>query len=229
MKTKSLISALLVAVPVSGYADMVQLSEDCETALALSAGPASVRADAGVYLLKKSGYEKSRESTNGYYCLVERNHEDAVIPLCYDKPSQNANLQVVLSEGKLLSEGASFAELRERRGKLLQSGAVPQPGGPGVVYMISDYNYIYIEGQDAIVKVAPHVMFHAPGLDQSDIGASPQEAFSNKGVPLITAAGPHGFMTSFVERSSDSSAVESACAGQIPAKNSLPRFPPSAD
>jgi hypothetical protein len=40
--------------------------------LALSAAPTEVSSKAAVYILGAKGYEKAREGTNGFSCLVER-------------------------------------------------------------------------------------------------------------------------------------------------------------
>jgi len=203
-------------------AEVISLSEDCETALALSAGPSNLQTGAGVYLLGPKGYELKRESENGFYCIVERSEYDSVIPQCFDQASRTGNLKVVLDEAEMLRAGADFSELRDFRQKALADGKYP-PSGPGLVYMISDYNYIF-NGRDYI-KAAPHVMYHAPFLTNADIGSDPRVALANTGLPLINAEGPHGFMISFVGKSSPTGAVESACQGQLPDGDKWQPFP----
>lgn len=213
-------SSLAIAAELRGY------SESCEVALALSAAPKHLWAEAGVYVLRDRGYEQVRAASNGFDCIVERNHRDSVIPQCFDSQSAGANLAVILEEGELLVGESSFESLSERRSNKLAAGDYPQPG-PGVAYMISDYNFIYNYQQGAMLKAAPHVMFHAPNLSSRAIGASSTAAFSNRGLPILNAEGPHGFMVSFVERASDSSEVEKACAGQLPSERGTVPFPPT--
>ena len=43
-----------------------------QIALALSAAPTEVSSKAAVYVLGPKGYEKVREGTNGFSCLIER-------------------------------------------------------------------------------------------------------------------------------------------------------------
>ena len=219
---------LLAALDAATATDMLPLSQQCEEALALSAGPEPMRDGAGIYVLGKSGYEKTRESKNGYHCLVERNHPQSIIPQCFDAASRDANLASILDEGRLLARGASFAEVADYRQQQRASGKLKLPAGPGVVYMVSDYNYIYVDGNEQLLKVAPHVMFHAPNLSNDDIASSPAAAMSNPGVPFVTAEGPHGFMTSFTRRAADSSAVVAACGDQLPSPANLRPFPPTA-
>lgn len=223
--TSTSVVLTLLALPALA-ADLRALTEDCETELALSAAPAHLRADAGVYVLGESGFERRRESRNGFTCLVERNHTDAIVPQCFDRASEAANLAVVLDEGRLLRSGKSFEEVARRRAKALQNGDYPAAGF-GVVYMISAYNYIFNAQADAMLNVGPHLMFHAPDLTPDDIGADVQAALSNRGLPTLNAQGRHGFMISFIEKPSDSAAVQRACAGQLPDATTFRVFPPS--
>lgn len=222
-------AALLLLSAAACAADLTALSSDCEAALALSAAPAHLRDSAGVYILGRQGYEQIRPSQNGYRCIVERNHARSIIPQCFDEASRDANLAVILDEGRLLREGMTFQQLAERRREKLAANAYPPASRAGVVYMVSDYNYIYVSEPDRMLKVAPHVMFHAPGLDNEDIGADPAAAFANPGLPFINAAGPHGFMVSFTRSASDSADVRRHCDGQLPPVEELTPFPPTAD
>ena len=161
---------------------------------------------------------------NGFACLVERNHHDSVVPQCFDKASFDANLAVILDEGKLLREGMSFEALRDYRKKSLASDKYPA-ATYGVVYTISDYNYIYSYPNNVMLNVGPHLMFHAPGLTAEDVGANFAASLNNRGLPTVNAQGLHGFMISFVERASDSQAVQAHCEGQLVSKESLRTFP----
>lgn len=223
-----LIIALTLTLGVPQLVDAAeyrQFSEPCETALALSAAPKHMRNSAGVYVLGDSGYRLTRASSNGYHCLVERNHPDSIIPQCFDRSSTEANLKAVLDEGKMLARGESFESLALHRERALAEGRYPEPDGPGVVYMVSDFNFIQAGGK--LLKVAPHVMFHAPGLTNEDIGAVPEASFDNPGLPIVTAPGPHGFMVSFTGRASDSADVLERCADELPGGLDLAPFPPA--
>jgi len=217
----------LTATSVSLAGEIRDYSESCESALALSAAPKHLWSGAGVYVLGTSGYELTRESSNGFHCIVERNHPDSIIPQCFDEGSVDANLAVIIDEGKLIRDGMSFEDLGKRREKVLKTDQYPV-ASHGIVYMISDYNYIYNRNGDFLLKADPHLMFHAPDLSEADIGTDFNEAVSNRGMPMLNAEGRHGFIISFVERASDSNAVESACAGQLPSKEKLRPFPPEA-
>lgn len=214
-----------ICIPSGALAGLLELTPECEAALALSAGPAHLREQAGVYTLGAQGYEELRPSSNGFTCLVERNHEQALIPQCFDARSNEAHVALLRDEGKLIRAGMPFAEILEKRAQALADGEYPPASGPGVVYMISDYNYIQGNRGD-LVWVAPHVMFHAPNLTEADIGADPAAALANPGLPIIANHGPHAFMVSFTRQASDSGAVQAACAGQLPERGNYRPFPP---
>lgn len=219
---------LILGVPAaSTAAGILEISEECEVAVALSAGPVYLREGAGVYVLGADGYELKRPSANGFTCMVERNHPQSLVPQCFDPQALKAHVALLLDEGKLIRQGWSFEEIAERRKSALADGTYPPADGPGLAYMISDYNYV-LGGSGDVVKVAPHMMFHAPGLSHEDIGSDPAQALQNRGLPIIASEGPHGFMISFVDSPSDSSDVESACAGQLPDGSRFRPFPPTA-
>ncbi len=227
---------ILSGLFISGFAgsilsanatDIRELSRECEIALAQSAAPRHLWEGAGVFVLGSTAYERVKDSENGFECLLERNHPDSAIPICFDAQSTDANLALTLEKGKLIRQGKSFEEVSAKVERKLSEGDYPI-AGYGVVYMVSDYNYIFNSERNVMLKVAPHVMFHAPNIKNSDIGSNPRAAFANRGLPMINAEGPHGFMVSFVEHSSDSSRVETECNGQLPPRANMTAFPPSS-
>jgi len=220
-----LICLAITAASQVQAADVRALSEGCEIALALSAAPSHLREDAGVYVLGDSGYEALRPPKNAFACIVERNHRDSVIPQCFDRSSQKANLQAILDTGRWLRSGNSFEEVARARQAALDAGDYAM-AGPGIAYMISDFNYIYNDQRDAMLDVEPHLMFHAPNLSGEDFGADFEAAMANRGLPILNAPGPHGFMITFVEKPSDSADVLAACSGELPDKNDMLPFPP---
>ena len=76
-----------------------------EVALALSAAPAHVAEQAGVYALERGGYVKVRESKNGFNCLVEREVADSLEPECLDAEGSETTLPVYLRQAELRAQG----------------------------------------------------------------------------------------------------------------------------
>lgn len=224
----SILAASAIAFGAPGAtAEIVRLTEACETALALSAGPTYLRDGAGVYVLSDDGYRQVRESANGYACMVTREgvNSNGLAPQCFDKIGQASHIPMYLDEAKLRLNGASQEDRLQARAEGLSSGKYRTAQGPGVVYMASAYNYVFNARGDQLL-VGPHVMYHAPFVTSADIGAAPA-ALENPGMPFLNAEGPHGFMIGFTQETTDSSQVENACAGQLPDKADWRPFPAS--
>ena len=60
------------------------LSREKEVALALSAGPEHLRQGAAVYALERNGFVKVRDGSNGFTCIVNRDHPLNQKPVCFD-------------------------------------------------------------------------------------------------------------------------------------------------
>jgi hypothetical protein len=63
-----------------------------------------------------------------------------------------------------------------------RSGRFKAPRRAGIVYMLSDYNYLFDDKSQKIVHASPHLMFYAPGLEEKDVGTGP-------GAPFLTHPG----------------------------------------
>jgi len=75
--------------------------------LALSAAPTEVSSKATVYILGAKGYEKVREGTNGFSCLIERS-----LPACFDAEGSRTLAQTILRREELRAQGKSEAEIQ---------------------------------------------------------------------------------------------------------------------
>ena len=228
MKPVSLaISAFAIALTASGPAagaGIKRFTKDCERALALSAGPAYMRVEAGVYLLGEKGFERDREGSNGYVCMVVREGETGLAPQCFDKAGQVSHVPVYLDEAEKRIAGMALDNIRKERAAGFAAGDYRPAPGPGVVYMASAYNYVYNARGDQLL-VAPHVMYHAPYVSNEDLASDPAAAFDNPGMPFMNSPGPLGLMIGFVEKATDSASVEKACKGQLPDRAAWRAFP----
>lgn len=217
--------ALMGAAAFVGNAnaeEVLEFSPACETALALAAGPAYMRDKAGVYILGEDGYEKVRDSKNGYVCMVTREGA-GIAPQCFDKVGQDAHVKVHLDEAKKIRAGVPDAQIKKEREEGFASGKYQVAQGHGVVYMASAFNYLYPTGEP--VRVRPHVMYHAPDVTDKDLASVRSEAFKNNGMPFMNDEGPLGFMISFVDKATDSTEVMQACAGELPDDSKFPAIP----
>ena len=136
---------------------------------ALAAGPASIREEAGVYVLTGDGYELARESGNGFHCIVGRSQRDSFEPQCFDAEGSASLLRQVLLRGKLQMRGDGPAQIGEAIEAAWDSGELTAPSRPGINYMLSEKNRVPVAA-DRVVPYGPHLMFYAPNLTNADVG-----------------------------------------------------------
>jgi hypothetical protein len=102
--------------------------------LALSAAPTEVSNKASVYILGPKGYEKVREGTNGFSCLVERSFKGTTqtssAPACFDAEGSGSIMVAYLRREELRAEGKSEEEVKDDIAKGYQDGRFKVPG-PG--------------------------------------------------------------------------------------------------
>jgi len=171
------------------------MPRDEEIALALAAAPPHLRDGAAVYVLESKGYVLARKGTNGFTCLVHRDHPMNQKPTCWDREGSETIVPAVLREGELLMQGKSAAEVRAEIKKGFDEGKYIPPRRPGVAYMLSNGNRNFNRQTGTVNIFPPHVMFYAPNLTDTDIGSTGD---GEGGLPFIAYQGPHGYMITIV-------------------------------
>jgi hypothetical protein len=160
--------------------------------LALSAAPTEVSSKATVYILGPKGYEKVREGTNGFSCLVERSFrgttQTSSAPACFDAEGSRTIMLAYLHREELRAEGKSEAEIKDDIAKGFKDGRFKTPG-PGFLFMMSNENYVYDSESKQSGFVPPHLMFYAPYKTAKDLG---YESISPTMVPHLTLPGDPG-------------------------------------
>ncbi len=212
--TATLISCVLFAT--GSFAEPRNISAACEEQLALSALPKRLRATASAYVLYEEGFRKVRDKNGPFTCIVERNHEKALIPQCVDAAGADTIIPGIMLKTEWVLAGHSTEKRREMFQEGVSNGRLQAPSRAGVSYMMSAFNHIYNGQSSTFLRIGPHVMFYAPSLSNDDIGGSMREGMgSNRGVPFIVDESIHGFMTSMVEHAADSADALATCQGQI--------------
>jgi len=172
--------------------------------LALSAAPTEVSSKAAVYILGPKGYEKVREGTNGFSCLIERSFKGTTqtssAPACFDAEGSGSIMVAYLRREELRAEGKSEEEVKDDIAKGYQDGRFKVPG-PGFLYMMSNENFVYnnVSGKSGFVP--PHLMFYAPNKTAKDVG---YESISPTMVPYLTGStiGPESLLVVAAEKPS---------------------------
>lgn len=162
-----------------------------EMAIALSAAPAHLRAEASVYVLKEAGFVLARKGTNGFSCIVNRDHPLNQKPTCYDAEGSETILPKVLRFGELLRKGVPLEQIKSEIADGFRSGRFISPRRPGVAYMLSGDIKNYNASNGKVESFPPHVMFYAPNLTNADIGS---DGHFEPGLPSIAYQGPQGYM-----------------------------------
>src|SRR5262245_27272516 len=138
-----------------------------EIALARSAAPPSISADAEVLVLGKHGYETAARGTNGFVCFVERSwsagFDDAEFwnpklraPNCFNPPAVRSVLPQYLKRTEWVLAGISKAQMVEKARAALASSSFTAPEAGSLSFMLSKQGYL---SDAAAGPWQPHVMF----------------------------------------------------------------------
>jgi hypothetical protein len=149
-----------------------------QIALAESAAPAGVSSHATIYFLGPKGYEKAREGTNGFSCMVGRHFvkptETTIEPQCFDAEGSRTLLPVYLHGEELRTRGKSEAEIKADAANGYKEGRYQYPSKPGFLYMMSNQNRLRAIHEHGTGIFPPHLMFYAPNMTTQDIGLDTQ-------------------------------------------------------
>lgn len=175
-RTLGLAAILTLMLPAtSAMADTLpagfpQLDRSQEITMALSAAPPELRADAGVYVLERSGFVLVRASRNGFNCLVERDiHVTA--PVCYDAEGSRTTLKASLERARIIASGTDGPGADRMIDAEYRAGHLQPPAKPGIAYMLSrDFVRLDPKTGKATPLYPPHVMVYTPFLRNEDIG-----------------------------------------------------------
>ena len=148
------------------------LPEERQVALARSAGPAHVAGGAAIYVLRRGGYAKAHEGSNGHTCLVEHDHPRSIAPVCYDAEATRSILPGVLRIAELREGGLTYTQAKERVDEMYRTGALPAPRRAAMSYMLSREQVLYSSPTgERVGEWRPHVMIFSPFTTAADVGA----------------------------------------------------------
>ena len=139
-------AALPGASAIAGPALAIKaMPAELETRYALSALPAKLRDEAGVYLLDPDkGYTLTRSGTNGLECLVAREswdwaefRDDIYFPLCFDAAGRSTYQRVSLDVAGLRARGMSATAVKAEIEKRYRDKTYQAPARAGLSYMVA--------------------------------------------------------------------------------------------
>lgn len=147
------------------------LERDREIALARSAAPATVSADATVLVLAREvGYIVAEEGTNGVTCFVDRTWRDSLEPQCFDREGSETILRLRVRFAELREAGATREEVQRDREQGLRSGRYRLPSRPALTWMMSAGQVLYNDQGDLVGAWRPHLMIYYPHMTATALG-----------------------------------------------------------
>jgi hypothetical protein len=156
-----------VMAPIDEY--LIANAQD-EIALARSAAPAAISADAEVMVLTQRGYKVAETGKNGFVCFVERSwtagFDDAEFwnpktrgPNCFNPPAARSVLPQYLQRTEWVLAGATRAQAVEKARAQFATHRFVAPEAGSFSLMLSKQGYL---GDAAGGPWYPHVMFFVP-------------------------------------------------------------------
>jgi hypothetical protein len=141
-----------------------------EIALARTAAPPSISANAEVLVLGKHGYETAVRGRSGFVCFVERSwaagFDDAEFwnpklraPNCFNPPAVRSVLPQYLQRTEWALAGIGRPQMIEKARAAFASRRFTGPEAGSLSFMLSKQGYL---GDDAAGPWLPHVMFFIP-------------------------------------------------------------------
>ncbi len=195
---KKILIITTIALSVVGHAQVekktIVFPEELETELALSSLPDHLRDGAGVYLFNEDkGYFKKKESSNGFFALVERVPEfpDAFAPVSFDAEGVRTHIPRILDRGKWIAEGKSAKEIKRLVADRFANNTYSIPQNPGISYMLSPTN-ILPSPTGKVALYYPHYMIYASFAKSEDLGFD--KFHWHTAAPMLLDGGPHGLI-----------------------------------
>ncbi len=184
-----------VMAPIEQYR---MASSSDEIALARSAAPASISADASVLTLGDHGFDTALKGKNGFVCLVWRSwtagFNDAEFwnpklrsPICLNPAAARSVLPAYLERTKWAIAGVSKADMIARTKSALAADAFVMPEPGAMAFMMSKRGYLGDRGG----HWHPHLMFFLAHVDGAAWGADLH------GSPVFSAQGDPEPVTTF--------------------------------
>ena len=174
------------------------MERTAEIALARSAAPESISADAEVMVLGRHGFETAVKGKNGFVCIVGRGWSSAAdpdfwnpkvrVPICMNSPASRTYLPAITKITDLALAGRNLAQVNDAIAEATAKRELPAMEPGAMCYMTGKQGY----GGDVVPHWPPHLMFFYSDTDPAIWGAN------LPGSPVIGIADPLFHLTQFV-------------------------------
>jgi hypothetical protein len=190
--------------PGASYSRMAPVEEylmpdrGAEIALARSAAPASIAADAEVRVLGRHGFETAVQGRNGFVCIVGRSWTSAAdadfwdprvrVPMCVNAPAARSYLVRFTMETAWILAGRTKAQLTAAVAAAAGKQELPPMEAGAMCYMMSKQGY----GGASAPHWPSHLMFFYSDVSLALWGAN------QKGSPVMGVDDATEHITQFV-------------------------------
>jgi hypothetical protein len=165
--------------PLKAPLEQYMMPADAEVALARSAAPPALSANATILVLTAHGYDVAAKGTNGFTCMVERGWTspfDQVdfgnpkirAPVCYNAQAVRTVLPYCIKRTRLVLAGMTTAQMHAKVEKDVADKVLVPPEAGAMSYMMSKDQYL----GDGGTHWHPHLMFHVARTDAAAWGAN---------------------------------------------------------
>lgn len=168
-------SAATTLVPSAVAAQSVEthppvLSEAEEIALARSAAPPNVSADATILVLREGRYETAVVGSSDVHCMVSRSQPLSLEPICYDPEASRTMLRIESRQVEMRLAGVSEEERERRIAESIGSGELALPRRPALAYMLSAGQILYADAETRVGAWNPHIHMYMPYATAEQFG-----------------------------------------------------------
>jgi hypothetical protein len=156
------------------YGDPIRLPPAEEIALARSAAPVSVSAEATVLVMAEDAvrWEVGADGTNGATCWVSRTWAGSLEPHCFDPEGSRTILPIQQKTVEMGHAGASEEEIDQEIAAGVAEGRYRYPVRPAMSYMLSSAQKLVGDDGQPAGSWKPHLMLYWPGLTKADLGGT---------------------------------------------------------
>lgn len=153
-------------LPARGPLAPYLMDRQAEVALAKTAAPAAIAAQASVLVLTPHGFETAVNGTNGFVCVVERSwtapFNDTEFwnpkergPDCYNPPAAHTEIPQLITISQWVTSGLTKAQLLGKTKAAVADGSFKQPEPGAFGLMLSKLGHL----NHAHGPWYPHMMF----------------------------------------------------------------------
>lgn len=182
------------AVAQSRHGPRPVLAQDREVALARSAAPEAISAEATVWRWQGERYVVADSGSNGVHCYLARLWVPSVEPHCFDPEAAATIMPILMRKVELYAAGIADSVVEQRIAADIAAGRLRVPSRPAVTYMMSAAQ-VLVGGNGATVGAwQPHLMIYYPGWTGPQAGLAGFVAgvgfIENPGTPMAALVVP---------------------------------------